>query len=219
MPDELNYQSSTDRRYERKPLLRKLFGPSTAEIWSTLAEGIGADYQHGRWGGGKVVAEIGQWTVTLDTYTVSTGKSTVTFTRMRAPYVNADGFRFIIYRSSIFTPLGVLLGMQDIQIGDAEFDREFVVKSNDPPRVRQLLSDAALRELLRSQERIHLEVKDHEGVFGAHFPEGVDMLNFTAHGVIKDMDRLQRLFELFAHTLHRLCHMGSAYEDDPRVKL
>ena len=62
-------------------------------------------------------------------------------------------------------------------------------------------------------------IEDYEGVFGAHFPEGVDMLKFAAHGVIKDMDRLQRLFELFAHTLHRLCHMGSAYEDDPRVKL
>src|SRR5438046_80170 len=35
----------------------------------------------------------GQWVVTLDTFVVSTGKSTVTFTRLQAPFVNRDGFR------------------------------------------------------------------------------------------------------------------------------
>ena len=44
-----------------------------------------------------------------------------------APYVNPDGFRFKIYRKSIFTGIGKALGMQDVDIGDEEFDREFVV--------------------------------------------------------------------------------------------
>jgi hypothetical protein len=37
--------------------------------------------------------------------------------------------------------------------------------------------------------------------------------------VIKDIDRLKLLYELFAETLHTLCAMGSAYEDDPGVTL
>jgi hypothetical protein len=216
---ELDYQSSDDRKYERGPVLRKIFGPSRAEIWSNLAEAIGARYEHCAWKGGKVVSEVGQWILTLDTYTVHAGNAHITYTRMRAPYVNADGFRFVIYRTSVFTPLGVMLGMQDIEVGDDRFDREFVIKSNNEGRTRTFLRDETLRELLRAQDPIRLEVKDDEGWFGAHFPQGVDMLQFTAVGVIKDMTRLEKLFELFAHTLNRLCHLGSAYEDDPSVRL
>jgi hypothetical protein len=47
----------------------------------------------------------------------------------------------------------------------------------------------------------------------------VDELCFTRVGVMKDLDQLRGLFELFAESLHQLCHMGSAYEDDPQVAL
>lgn len=39
--------------------------------------------------------------VTLDTYVVSTGKSTVTYTRMRPPYVNPDGFQFNLFAETL----------------------------------------------------------------------------------------------------------------------
>jgi hypothetical protein len=38
-------------------------------------------------------------------------------------------------------------------------------------------------------------------------------------GVIRDLDRLKTLYELFAETLNQLCLMGSAYEKDPQVEL
>ena len=77
--------------------LRKLFGPSKAEIWRQLCAATGADYVPGGfWKGDKVQAAHGEWTITLDTYAVSTGKVVVHFTRLRAPYVNPDRFRFTI---------------------------------------------------------------------------------------------------------------------------
>ena len=94
--------------------------------------------------------------------------------------------------------------MQDIAVGDAKFDEEFVVKGNDEPAIRRLLSDPALRALLTVQPKLRLEVKDDEGWFGAHFPQGVDELHFQVMGLIKDIDRLKLLFDLFAHTLRRL---------------
>ena len=39
--------------------------------------------------------------------------------------------------AGLFSPLGRALGMQDIEIGDAEFDRVFVLKGNDEAKVRQ----------------------------------------------------------------------------------
>lgn len=218
---ELNYQSSGDRRYERSPTLRKLFGPSQEEIWHLLAQQIGAKFSTGGWwkGGARVDAQVGQWIVTLDSYAVSTGKSTVVYTRMRAPYVNKDGFRFSISRAGFFSSLAAKLGFQDVETGIEEFDKAFVVKSDQESRVKLLLADPELRARLLVQRDIQLSVVDDEGWFGAKFPEGVDELRFITVGIIKDMDRLQQLFELFAVMLNRLCHIGSAYEDDPKVRL
>jgi len=105
------------------------FGPSKDEVWRQLSQEIGAEFvEGGLWKGNKVQAHVKPWTITLDTYTVSTGKSSVTYTRMRAPYVNPEGFRFTIYRKSIFSDLGKFLGMQDIEVSDPDFDEAFIIK-------------------------------------------------------------------------------------------
>ena len=72
---------------------------------------------------------------------------------------------------------------------------------------------------MSSQPNIHLSVKDDEGWFATHFPEGVDELYFCVPGIIKDVDRLKSLYALFAEVLDHLCRIGSAYEDDPRLEL
>ena len=201
-------------------LLRQLFGPSREEIWRQLCSEIGVQYvEGGFWKGDKVEAHMGQWTITLDTYTVSTGKSSTTYTRLRAPYVNKDGFRFTIYRAGFFSGLGNLLGMRDVEVGYPEFDEAFVIKGNDEGKLRALFADANIRQLIEMQPAIYFSVKDDEGWFSASFPEGVDELYFSVVGVIKDVDRLKSLYYLFASILHRLCHIGSAYENDPKITL
>ncbi len=200
--------------------LRELFGPSKEELWSQLSKEIGADYQRGGFfKKGNVVLTHRQWEIVLDTYTVSTGKSTVTFTRMRAPYVNKDGFRFRVYRKSVFSWLGKMFGMQDIEIGDPYFDEEFIIQGAPEDMVMGLFSHAQIRQLVQKQPDIHFQVKDDEGLFGRKFPEGVDELYFQTLGIVKDMQRLKDLFDLFAAVLEELCRLGSAYENDPGVKL
>lgn len=205
-------------------ILRQIFGPSKEEIWRQLCIEIGAQYVDGGfWKGDKVHAHHGQWTVTLDTYTVSHSDehstNSTTYTRLRAPYVNKDGFRFTIYRKSIFSGLGKLLGMQDVEVGYPEFDEAFVIKGNDEGKLRALFANPKIRRLIEMQPNIQLTVKDDEGWFGTRFPEGVDELYFSVVGVIKDVDRLKSLYYLFAETLNCLCHIGSAYENDPRLEL
>ena len=62
-------------------------------------------------------------------------------------------------------------------------------------------------------------MKDDEGWFGACFPQGMDELYFQRLGVMRNLDELRALFDLFSYSLHRLCHLGSAYENDPGVAL
>jgi hypothetical protein len=157
----------------------------------------------------------------LDTYTVSTGKSSITYTRMRAPYVNPEGFQFKIYREGLFGSLGKLLGMQDVTVGYPEFDEAFIIKGNNEPQLRKLFANPKIRELVSAQPNISFCVKDGESGFwgGGNFPPDVNELYFQVAGVIKDLDRLRILYELFSETLDELCNIGAAYKDKPNVTL
>jgi hypothetical protein len=201
-------------------LLRQVFGPSKEEIWSQLSKEIRAEYEEsGFFKGDKVVLSHREWEITLDTYTVHTGKSTIIFTRMRAPYVNRDSFRFNIYRKNAFSWIGKLFGVKDIEIGDAFFDEEFIIQGEPEALVNRLLSNVEVRQLIQSQPDIHFQVKDDEGWFRTKFREGVDELYFEVVGIIKDKERLKNLFDLFALVLDELCRFGSAYEKNPQVTL
>jgi hypothetical protein len=196
------------------------FGTRKDEMWRQLSDEIGAEFVEGSlWKRSKVQAHVGPWTVTLDTHTVSSGESSTTYTRMRAPYLNPEGFRFTIYRKGVFSDLGKLLGMQDIEVGDSEFDEAFIIKGNDESKVVTLFSDPKIRQMIQAQPQIRLEVKDSEGWFGPRFPEDVDELHFQVVGVIKDVERLKALFDLFAAVLDQLCRIGSAYKQEPGVEL
>jgi hypothetical protein len=200
--------------------LRKWFGPSKQEVWRTLCDESGAQFVDGGfWKGQKVMATHGQWTIILDTYAVSTGKVTIVFTRLRAPYINPDGFRFTVYRRGFFSDIAKFLGMEDAEVGHPDFDRDFIIKGTNADKLRALFNNPKIRELISAQPEIHFEVKDNHGGWGASYPPDVDELRFHVTGVIKDVARLKLLFELFAETLDQLCRIGSAYEDAPNVKL
>jgi hypothetical protein len=196
------------------------FGPNKDEVWKRLSQEIGAEFvDGGTWKASKVQAHVGPWTITLDTYKVSDGHTTATYTRMRAPYINPDRFRFTIYRRGFFSDLGKMLGMQDIEVGNPEFDEAFIIKGNDEPKVQALFSDRRIQELIQAQTQIRLEVKDSEGWFGPRFPDDVDELVFQVLGVIADINRLKALYDLFAAVLDQLCRIGSAYKASPDVVL
>jgi hypothetical protein len=195
------------------------FGPSKDEVWRQLSQEIGADFvEGGLWTGSKVQAHVGPWIVTLDIgKSDEDGKSLVT--RLRAPYINPEGFRFTIYRKGILSDLGKLLGMQDIEVGDPEFDEAFIITGNNEGMVCALFANPKIRQMIQAQPKIRLDVKNSEGWFGPKFPAEVDELHFQVAGVIKDVERLKALFDLFAAVLDQLCRIGSAYKQQPGVTL
>jgi len=98
-------------------MLRKWFGPSRTEIWRQFAAESGARFVDDKvFRSGEIVASHGEWTIMLDTYIMPAGKVMVPFTRMRAPYLNPDGFRFRVSRAGFFTPIATALGAQDIEV-------------------------------------------------------------------------------------------------------
>ncbi|MYC87234.1 MAG: HEAT repeat domain-containing protein, partial [Gemmatimonadales bacterium] len=194
--------------------LQSLFGPSRKEIWRQLSRELdGQFHDGGLFGHSAVQASSGDWILTLDTFTSGDGKTNQTFTRLRAPYFNPEGFRFDIYRAGVFSDFGKALGLQDVEVGHPRFDRDFVIKGNAPRRLRQLFGNARVRRLMQTQPRIRLTVKGRDGWFG-RYPDGMDELHFQAHGAIKDPTRLRNLFDLFTEVLWQVCHGGRVDADD-----
>ena len=197
-------------------LIRKLFGPSKAEVWKQLSDQIHAEFLPGSFTtADRVVAQVDTWTVTLDTVSEPVGRAMVTYTRLRAPFVNHDNFRFLLYDRSLLDEIGKRLGLQDIEIGEPEFDARFIIQGNNAAEVRTFLSDTDLRDLIARQEGIHFEIRDDEGWFGEAFPQGVDELYFRTAGVMRDLPHLKELYALFAEALHQLSRIGSTYENEP----
>ena len=196
------------------------YGVSKREAWQKFCDETNAKYiNNGFWKGDRVELDFNNWTIVLDTYIVNTGKVMITYTRIRAPFVNNKNFRFRVYRKGIFSDIAKFFGAQDIEIGDEEFDKLFMIKSTDEQTTRELLQRERIKELFLQQPKIDFQIKDDEGFWGVKFPEGTDELYFVVDGELKDTERLKNLFDLFGEMLITLTEIGVAADSDPEVKV
>jgi hypothetical protein len=206
-PPRLDYQSNADFKKEAG-FLATAFGPSHELTWQRFAEQFGSHLQ----GGGrlfpepKVTVKSGPWTFELDV--VRSGENAIT--RARTAYVNPSRFRFALSPEGLFSRIGKLLGMEDIRVGDEAFDHEFVVKSNQPQRVRELLADAELRRLLHEQPAFEMFVRDTDRFAGPNFTRPLDELTYRTRGVVRELKVLHDIYDLFARTMEVLRTMGLA---------
>ncbi|HEY9153272.1 MAG TPA: hypothetical protein VIN60_10335 [Anaerolineales bacterium] len=160
--------------------------------WRQFASEIGAEFiEGGLFRSSKVQAQFKNWMIVLDTYSVSSGDSSETYTRIKTSIQDKDGFWFTIFRTGLVAKLDKALGAQDIEIGDAEFDGAFTVRSNNESKVRALFSNLKIRQMIQMQKSITIAIRKNE-------------LRLETRGVIKDVERLKSLFELFKETLNQL---------------
>ena len=177
------------------------------EQWRPFCSEIGAEFVRDKSffnKSGKAVAKAKDWTITFDTFIYIGPNYCTRETHVKASFVSKDGFRFKIYQSGLFRETRKLLGMQDIEIGHPMFDLSFVIESNDKSKVRELFADTKIRQLIQAQPSIELGIKTSSS-------RGMDELYFLEkNDIIIDVKRLKSLYELFAETLNKLHHIGSA---------
>ncbi|MEO0471857.1 MAG: DUF3137 domain-containing protein [Bacteroidota bacterium] len=193
-----------------------LFGKHKREIWRQLAAQLDGEFFRGKMlKPDRVEAWYGDWMVTLDTFTVDK----MTFTRIRAPYINRDDFTFKISREHFGHRIGKVFGMQDIVVGHPDFDRDFVIQGSDERKLKMMFANPKIRQLIDFQPKILLQLRQEAPLFQKpRFPEDVNELYYQVGGILKDLQQLQDLFDLFAETLDHLCAIGTAYEDDPNFQ-
>ena len=126
-------------------------------------------------------------------------RDSLIYTRMRVPFINKHSLRFKIYPANFLNSVEKLFMMQDIEVGDVAFDRKFIVKCNEEQKIKLLLNDPTLKDLLYEQpEFIFFEIQGKK----------IDALRFECAGNIRKISQLKALFEMFAITLTRMGQLG-----------
>lgn len=196
-------------------IVHSIFGNSKEEVWKQLSYKIGATYVDGGWfGTDKVVAQHKHWKIVLD---AKEGKNA--YTRIRAPFINKDGFKFNIYRTNFFSDIGVhFLGIEDAELGFDDIDCDFVIQGNDRYKLWKLFAHDRIRIIIKQHPSVNLKIKTaNTHLLFNDFDDNVDVIEFKVMGILKDVKQLSKMFDLFAEVLDHLCTIGSAYEDDPTL--
>lgn len=187
---------------------------SRREAWQAVADRVDGEFVAGkRSSGDQVHVDHGPWSVRLDTYTVSTGQTSVTYTRVRSFYVARDDFTLRISRRHVGTWLAGLFGAYPATVGDADMDEKYIVKSSNEARTRSFLMDTRLRELVKVQPSLRLEVRRLSRGQRKEMGEGVRAVAVQTTGVVKDPERLENYIRLVAQALDQLVRVGAAAEE------
>lgn len=170
------------------------------DAWSQLA----GQLSEAGWDGQPLRLQHDGHVVTLDLHAGLEGKASEVVTRLRVAFANPERFVFRVFRRSLGSDLASLFGAQDVEVGDPAFDRNFVLRSNDPDRLRRIFEDPGLGARLQASAVRLVEIRDDEGWFGEEFPEGIDELYVEAEGRVTEPERLERGYSLIADLFDRI---------------
>jgi hypothetical protein len=179
-------------------------------IWKDFARETDGKFIKGySWRSDMTEIDYNNWKIIFDNYILWSGKYSQKFTRIVVPFVSLDNFRFEIYDNSIVRTIEKIFGAQDIEIGRPEFDKAFVIKANNEFKIKSLLQNHKIRNLIEVQKEINIEVSDQKGIWEEKLPEKEFELSYFIEGEIKDVEELKLLLSLFKEMLDVLYQMKS----------
>ena len=196
----------TEATSEPKLDRREAFQAAASELDATFVPGY-------RSSGDQVHFEHGPWNVILNTYVVSTGQVTITYTRAQALYVATDDFTLRVTKKNAFTRIAELLGFYGLLVGDKDLESKYKIKSSNDPRARSLMMDRRLRELIMVQPSLQLDIQRLSWGKRRKKGDGVRRVTVVTSGVIKEPDRLANYVRLVAAALDQLVRIGVAHHE------
>jgi hypothetical protein len=84
----------------------------------------------------------------VDSFSRRHGNQSTTYTRYQVRYPSA-GFDFTLRREGGLTKIGHFFGIRDVEVGDPAFDDAFKIQTDDPNRLRLLLTPSVRSGLFR----------------------------------------------------------------------
>lgn len=80
------------------------------------------------------------------------GDPPATFAQLSTRVPGSAGLKLRVYRNYLYAQFGRVVGIQDLVLGDPHFDRNFIVKSNDPHYAKLWLSPTARSMMLAAPD-------------------------------------------------------------------
>lgn len=184
---------------------------SKGQAWAELSDRWEGDVTADKRGKPKrVTIPAGPHRIVLDTYTVSNGTSSSTYTRVRALFESAAEFRCKISRRNPFHALAPLFGRRPTPIGYRRFESAFFVRGTDPERLRYLLQGTQVSQLLLADPKITYAVKRPGKRIRKAAGDDIREIHLQTGGVVRDVERLSRMVELSVASLDKLIQLGIA---------
>lgn len=163
--------------------------------WEELSENLGGVYTRATFlKPEKVDFEYQNIKIVLDSYMVMVGNAPITYTRVRSIFKNPRQLKLKLYKEGFLSQIGKMLGMQDIVVNDVELDQRYIIKGNDEVIIGKLLTDYRLKQLLISDKPVELEINNKDKCL---IEEDESLVSFQATGLIKDLDQLNHIMEIF----------------------
>jgi hypothetical protein len=114
-------------------------------------------------------------------------------TTLTATVHNLNGYKFAVHHEDFLDVVGKFFGMQDVEIGYPEFDKDIIVKTNDTERTKHIFLDEEVRKTFQSLTGFTFNT------ITKHTEE--DHLEFTIDKGMLDTAELRKIYTAFVSVL------------------
>lgn len=197
-----------------------IFGESLKEAFERIASEIGGRFIEGSlFKSPRIEVPWRLGHIYIDTYTQSTGQSAVTYTRVRCAYKTDHPFDMKVYKKGAFSNMGKALGMQDIEIGQSEFDESFIIKGDDERLIRAVLNQYNLQNALMALPKTTLVIKHKDPLCGKAAHGDEQLIVFYQAGALKETDVYQKMLYALEQLLEGLSDNACLIEEPTQTVL
>ena len=128
--------------------VKVISGDTEDEIW----QAVEADFANGEVFNYEAIIREGDTPVELymDIDLGGGFESGAEITTLKAPLRLHSDFKFSVNDQGAMDSIGKFFGMQDVEVGYPVLDHHLVIKTNNKDKVRQIFTDANLRQLFTS---------------------------------------------------------------------
>jgi hypothetical protein len=120
-------------------------------------------------------------------------------TSFSAELPNETSFRFNIEKQGLKHEIGKLFGMQDVIVGYPEFDKKFLIQTNDVDKVKKVLSNAEVSNELLKHPIVDFKIRERKIGMTKEI-----VLDLSLEGGITEPDTLKSAFQPFKIVLNSL---------------
>ena len=173
-------------------------GKSEDEVWKTIAEQLNnkkGDFDYTA----RLDTEKHSVTLDIDINPDRGEENEKPVTAFSAQLSDETTFRFNIKKQGLKHEIAKLFGMQDVVIGDAEFDKKFLIQTNDVVKVKELLSNAEVRAELLKQPVVDFKIRERKIGVNVEI-----VLRLELEGGITEPGALKNIFQPYKMVLNKL---------------